>query len=715
MISTTGAVPRAALALAGRGHSMAAMLQLALLATALGGSGGEPERELEAWLAQAGLEPQHNAAGCAAALQAAGHEDGASAAAAVARGELDGASLKEAGLNMRERKRLLAVLEGAAQEAAMAGETAVGEAIETGLEQASQLGFALNFSAARQGFEAVGAAAAAIDGGLNAVDALIRVAEGIAQLGDTGAAARWARTAAEKLANLDQAAGGQAHSKRSKKHRRREATAAALARAEATAACGDPKAWGPSHAAVQAVVTAATQQPLDYDFGLWASERLAMQFESQHHGIDALLRVARLRAPRTPDEIRRIRTALHLLENSPGRQAEARALASEFPTLRTVDLESALIGQSLYRWQPAATPQPTRVDGLAVETVSAAPGVFALDGFASTAECEHLIALGTPRLAASKEASAATSSESKSAKKRTSASAFGINFATNDEVVRRVLQRAATVLNVEGARPTDFDAQLVKYGVGGHYLFHHDTVSPKLERYVTMLLYLSDGRSSSCSSNQNEGQSSLNAGEFCGGETALPMAKPLRHAPARTFCSKACDVDRLNSATAGEADATTRNTTTLAVDCYRCLQHDDSDAAKRCSAASPGLVYRGAVGSLLFWYLLCAICYPAVHHLIYCRIPLLLKQLAALSAPPSTCMSTALCKVSNDPTPPVSHCLNNNNDRRSLSLQVQLWYRRSSRSPAPSQWLRCDSRREVCHEHVVLNPSHNAFVASVVR
>jgi hypothetical protein len=360
----------------------------------------------------------------------------------VARGELDGQALKKAGLNMRERKRLLLLLEDT---------TLMDDAIERGLGESTQLGFDLNFSAARQSFEAVGAATAALDVRVGTVNALARVAEGLAELGETLAAEHWASVAAEKLSLLSYEAG-------QSKARRGQDVAAAVARAQARATCGSPAAWGSSAVAMQKLADAATLGT-DYDFGIWAAERLFLQFDSQQHGIEALIRVARKRAPRTPTEVNRIRTALQALEAAPSRQEEAQALAAAFPGLQTVDLESSLIGKGLFRWQPAAEMQPSRVDGLSVQTLSATPGVFSVEGFASPAECDHIIKLGAPRLRDSKELAARGP---KSGNKRTSASGFGMHYPTHDDTVRRVLQRATMILNVQGARPSDFDAQLVK-------------------------------------------------------------------------------------------------------------------------------------------------------------------------------------------------------------------------------------------------------------
>jgi hypothetical protein len=198
---------------------------------------------------------------------------------------------------------------------------------------------------------------------------------------------------------------------------------------------------------------------MDYEFGLWAAERLSLQFDAQQHGIEALISVARKRAPRTPTEVSRIRMALQALEASPNRREEARALTAAFPGLHSVDLESSLIGKGLFRWQPAAEMQPSRVDSLSIQTLSATPGVFAVEGFASPAECDHIMKLGAPRLRDSKELAAR---EPTSGNKRTSASGFGMHYPTHDDIVRRVLQRAAMILNIQGARPSDFDAQLVK-------------------------------------------------------------------------------------------------------------------------------------------------------------------------------------------------------------------------------------------------------------
>ena len=137
---------------------------------------------------------------------------------------------------------------------------------------------------------------------------------------------------------------------------------------------------------------------------------------------------------------------------------------------------------------------------------------------------------------------------------------------------------------------------LCRYEVGTHYLFHHDSVGPSVERYVTMLLYLSDGTSCADDSGGSLDDRSIAEGAFCGGETALPMARPLnpRVHTARPHCSDACDVV--------SEDGVTRNASAAALDCYRCLASRDFEAAKRCSRDSPGLVYRGAKGSLLFWY-----------------------------------------------------------------------------------------------------------------
>ena len=139
-----------------------------------------------------------------------------------------------------------------------------------------------------------------------------------------------------------------------------------------------------------------------------------------------------------------------------------------------------------------------------------------------------------------------------------------------------------------------------RYGVDGHYLFHHDTVGPAVERYVTMLLYLSDGRDGCTGDNGDSLDDRVLAqGTFCGGETAMPMARPLqsRHYTTTPHCPDACDAD--SSLSGGEDQ---RNMSAAALGCYRCLSSRNFEAAKRCSVDSPGLVYRGAVGSLMFWY-----------------------------------------------------------------------------------------------------------------
>lgn len=113
-----------------------------------------------------------------------------------------------------------------------------------------------------------------------------------------------------------------------------------------------------------------------------------------------------------------------------------------------------------------------------------------------------------------------------------------------------------------------------------------------------MLLYLSDGRDGCTdeSGGSLDGRSIEKGANFCGGETALPMARPVNPRVHTTppHCSDACDVV--------SEDGVSHNTSAAAVDCYRCLASRNFEAAKRCSHDSPGLVYRGATGSLLFWY-----------------------------------------------------------------------------------------------------------------
>ena len=95
---------------------------------------------------------------------------------------------------------------------------------------------------------------------------------------------------------------------------------------------------------------------------------------------------------------------------------------------------------------------------------------------------------------------------------------------------------------------------------------------------------------------QNEEDGRSLEGAFCGGETALPMARPLNPRVHTTppHCSDECDVV--------SEGRVSRNASAAALDCYRCLASKNFEAAKRCSRDSPGLVYRGARGSLLFWY-----------------------------------------------------------------------------------------------------------------
>eukprot|EP01052_Picozoa_sp_SAG31_P041457 SAG31_NODE_6290_length_2082_cov_1.312153_1_plen_233_part_00 len=187
---------------------------------------------------------------------------------------------------------------------------------------------------------------------------------------------------------------------------------------------------------------------------------------------------------------------------------------------------------------------------------------------------------------------------------RTSKSATGLDFMVRESAVRAILQRAVGLLNVSGARIDDFDMQLVNYGHGQHYMFHHDTADPRIERYATLLLYLNSAPENaatdyhqSCSLREPAESQHLSALQpFCGGETSLPMATPVRSASepreSTKHCYEECTIESVspdtkfselgerkpNGSAAAGTMATARND--AARRCRHCLHHVEDEVCR---------------------------------------------------------------------------------------------------------------------------------------
>lgn len=143
--------------------------------------------------------------------------------------------------------------------------------------------------------------------------------------------------------------------------------------------------------------------------------------------------------------------------------------------------------------------------------VSERPRIRILEGFASAAECDWLIALARDRLSPALIWDPATG-EGRPDPNRTNR-ALALNLAQMDVVVQMVRARIAAASNLP--LPVFEPAQIMRYGVGEEFRPHHDFLDPAFaghgpqlarfgQRIATFLIYLND--------------------DFEGGETIFPKA-----------------------------------------------------------------------------------------------------------------------------------------------------------------------------------------------
>jgi prolyl 4-hydroxylase len=182
-----------------------------------------------------------------------------------------------------------------------------------------------------------------------------------------------------------------------------------------------------------------------------------------------------------------LRLYAYFLANSTGGRAEwgrARTLlaglAAEIPQLRD-QLDLADLQPVDEHGDPTWLPARVRL--------SESPAVFTAQGFASPAECDHLIARAAPHLQPSVVIDRATGRTVAHPDRKCDSMLFGVG--AEDLAIAAIRRRVAAFAGVDVAQTEPL--QVIRYRAGDEFRAHRDSVAPgENQRVMTALVYLTE-------------------------------------------------------------------------------------------------------------------------------------------------------------------------------------------------------------------------------